>query len=341
MVIIVKQNTKEERIRELIQWIESQNLRTHISTGDFSTVIGVIGDTSKLDEDLISGLDIVEGVKRVSEPFKSANRKFHPLDSVIEVGADKIKVGHGNFAIIAGPCSVESEDQIISVAKSVKAAGATMLRGGAFKPRTSPYSFQGMGTAGLDLLMEARKQTGLPIVTEIMDPRMAELFEREVDVVQVGARNMQNFELLKEVGKMSKPILLKRGLSNTYEEWIMSAEYIMAAGNENVILCERGVRTFETYTRNTLDVSAIPAVKQMSHLPVIVDPSHAAGMYWMVEPLALAAVAAGADGLIIEVHNDPAHAKCDGQQSLTPQNFDALMHKVSAMVDLMGKTLVK
>lgn len=341
MVIIVKQNTKEERIRELIQWIESQNLRTHISTGDFSTVIGVIGDTSKLDEDLISGLDIVEGVKRVSEPFKSANRKFHPLDSVIEVGADKIKVGHGNFAIIAGPCSVESEDQIISVAKSVKAAGATMLRGGAFKPRTSPYSFQGMGTAGLDLLMEARKQTGLPIVTEIMDPRMAELFEREVDVVQVGARNMQNFELLKEVGKMSKPILLKRGLSNTYEEWIMSAEYIMAAGNENVILCERGVRTFETYTRNTLDVSAIPAIKQMSHLPVIVDPSHAAGMYWMVEPLALAAVAAGADGLIIEVHNDPAHAKCDGQQSLTPQNFDALMHKVSAMVDLMGKTLVK
>lgn len=341
MVIIVKQNTKEERIRELIQWIESQNLRTHISTGDFSTVIGVIGDTSKLDEDLISGLDIVEGVKRVSEPFKSANRKFHPLDSVIEVGADKIKVGHGNFAIIAGPCSVESEDQIISVAKSVKAAGATMLRGGAFKPRTSPYSFQGMGTAGLDLLMEARKQTGLPIVTEIMDPRMAELFEREVDVVQVGARNMQNFELLKEVGKMSKPILLKRGLSNTYEEWIMSAEYIMSAGNENVILCERGVRTFETYTRNTLDVSAIPAIKQMSHLPVIVDPSHAAGMYWMVEPLALAAVAAGADGLIIEVHNDPAHAKCDGQQSLTPQNFDALMHKVSAMVDLMGKTLVK
>ena len=341
MVIIVKQNTKEERIRELIQWIESQNLRTHISTGDFSTVIGVIGDTSKLDEDLISGLDIVEGVKRVSEPFKSANRKFHPLDSVIEVGADKIKVGHGNFAIIAGPCSVESEDQIISVAKSVKAAGATMLRGGAFKPRTSPYSFQGMGTAGLELLMEARKQTGLPIVTEIMDPRMAELFEREVDVVQVGARNMQNFELLKEVGKMSKPILLKRGLSNTYEEWIMSAEYIMAAGNENVILCERGVRTFETYTRNTLDVSAIPAVKQMSHLPVIVDPSHAAGMYWMVEPLALAAVAAGADGLIIEVHNDPAHAKCDGQQSLTPQNFDAIMHKVSAMVDLMGKTLVK
>ena len=341
MIIIVKPEVKQERVNDLIHWIESQNLRTHLSTGDYSTIIGVIGDTSKLDSDLIRGLDIVENVKRVSEPYKNANRKFHPQDSVIQVGADKRLVGGGHFAMIAGPCSVESEEQIISVAQSVKAAGATMLRGGAFKPRTSPYSFQGMGTAGLDLLMEARKQTGLPIVTEIMDPRMAELFEREVDVVQVGARNMQNFELLKEVGKMSKPILLKRGLSNTYEEWIMSAEYIMSAGNENVILCERGVRTFETYTRNTLDVSAIPAIKQMSHLPVIVDPSHAAGMYWMVEPLALAAVAAGADGLIIEVHNDPAHAKCDGQQSLTPQNFDALMHKVSAMVDLMGKTLVK
>ena len=236
---------------------------------------------------------------------------------------------------------MESGEQICAVAEDVKRSGAALLRGGAFKPRTSPYSFQGMGTAGLELLMEARARSGLPIVTEIMDPRLADLFEREVDVVQVGARNMQNFELLKEVGKMSKPVLLKRGLSNTYEEWIMSAEYIMAAGNEKVILCERGIRTFENFTRNTLDVSAIPAVKQMSHLPVIVDPSHAAGMYWMVEPLALAAVAAGADGLIIEVHNDPAHAKCDGQQSLTPQKFDALMGKVSAMVDLVGKTLVK
>ena len=322
MVIIVKQNTKEERIRELIQWIESQNLRTHISTGDFSTVIGVIGDTSKLDEDLISGLDIVEGVKRVSEPFKSANRKFHPLDSVIEVGADKIKVGHGNFAIIAGPCSVESEDQIISVAKSVKAAGATMLRGGAFKPRTSPYSFQGMGTAGLDLLMEARKQTGLPIVTEIMDPRMAELFEREVDVVQVGARNMQNFELLKELGKTRKPILLKRGLANTIKELLMSAEYIMASGNENVILCERGIRTFETATRNTLDLSAVPVLHELTHLPVIVDPSHATGVARYVKPMALAAAACGADGLIIEVHNDPPHALCDGAQSLRPEQFE-------------------
>ena len=257
------------------------------------------------------------------------------------VGVGNAKIGGGNFSVIAGPCSVESEAQICAVAEDVKRSGAALLRGGAFKPRTSPYSFQGMGASGLELLVEARAQTGLPIVTEIMDPRMADLFEREVDVVQVGARNMQNFELLKEVGKMSKPILLKRGLSNTYEEWIMSAEYIMAEGNENVILCERGVRTFETYTRNTLDVSAIPAVKQMSHLPVIVDPSHAAGVYWMVEPLALAAVAAGADGLIIEVHNDPAHAKCDGQQSLTPQKFDALMHKVGMLVDLVEKKLVK
>ena len=321
MVIIVKQNTKEERIRELIQWIESQNLRTHISTGDFSTVIGVIGDTSKLDEDLISGLDIVEGVKRVSEPFKSANRKFHPLDSVIEVGADKIKVGHGNFAIIAGPCSVESEDQIISVAKSVKAAGATMLRGGAFKPRTSPYDFQGLKADGIELLLEAKRETGLPIVTEIMNANHLPLFE-DVDVIQVGARNMQNFELLKELGKTRKPILLKRGLANTIKELLMSAEYIMASGNENVILCERGIRTFETATRNTLDLSAIPAIRRMSHLPIVVDPSHAAGMYWMVEPLAMAAIAAGCDGLIIEVHNDPPHALCDGAQSLRPEQFE-------------------
>ena len=276
---------------------------------------------------------------RVQEPYKKANRKFHPEDTVVEVGG--VPIGGGNFAVIAGPCSVESEAQICAVAEDVKRSGAAMLRGGAFKPRTSPYSFQGMGSAGLDLLMESREKTGLPIVTEIMDPRLADLFEREVDVVQVGARNMQNFELLKEVGKMSKPVLLKRGLSNTYEEWIMSAEYIMAGGNENVILCERGIRTFETYTRNTLDVSAIPAVKRMSHLPIIVDPSHSAGMYWMVEPLAMAAIAAGADGLIIEVHNDPPHAKCDGQQSLTPENFDRLMGKVGALVDLMGKKLVK
>ena len=339
MVVVMKPGTRQQDIDALVSRLKELDLDVGITNGVGCTILGLVGDTTAVDMDKISINPHVERVMRVQEPYKKANRKFHPEDTVVSVG--NAKIGGGNFSVIAGPCSVESEAQICAVAEDVKASGAALLRGGAFKPRTSPYSFQGMGTAGLDLLMEARKQTGLPIVTEIMDPRMAELFEREVDVVQVGARNMQNFELLKEVGKMSKPILLKRGLSNTYEEWIMSAEYIMSAGNENVILCERGVRTFETYTRNTLDVSAIPAIKQMSHLPVIVDPSHAAGMYWMVEPLALAAVAAGADGLIIEVHNDPAHAKCDGQQSLTPQNFDALMHKVSAMVDLMGKTLVK
>ena len=340
MVIIVKQNTKEERIRELIQWIESQNLRTHISTGDFSTVIGVIGDTSKLDEDLISGLDIVEGVKRVSEPFKSANRKFHPLDSVIEVGADKIKVGHGNFAIIAGPCSVESEDQIISVAKSVKAAGATMLRGGAFKPRTSPYSFQGLRAEGLELLQEARKVTGQPIVTELMNNEHIPLFvDAKVDMIQIGARNMQNFELLKAVGRLNVPVLLKRGLSSTLEELVMSAEYIMAEGNPNVVLCERGIRTFETSMRNTLDISAVPMLKKMTHLPVVIDPSHAAGIAFMVPALAQAAVAVGADGLMIETHNDPAKAKSDGAQSLTPDQFDALMNTIKPELEFFGKTL--
>ena len=339
MVVVMKPGTRQQDIDALVSRLKELDLDVGITNGVGCTILGLVGDTTAVDMDKISINPHVERVMRVQEPYKKANRKFHPEDTVVSVG--NAKIGGGNFSVIAGPCSVESEAQICAVAEDVKASGAALLRGGAFKPRTSPYSFQGMGTAGLDLLMEARKQTGLPIVTEIMDPRMAELFEREVDVVQVGARNMQNFELLKEVGKMSKPILLKRGLSNTYEEWIMSAEYIMSAGNENVILCERGVRTFETYTRNTLDLSAIPAIRKMSHLPIVVDPSHAAGMYWMVEPLALAAVAAGADGLIIEVHNDPAHAKCDGQQSLTPQNFDALMHKVAAMVDLMGKTLVK
>ena len=339
MVVVMKPGTAKQDIDALVAKLKKMNLDVGITNGVGCTILGLVGDTTAVDMDKISINPHVERVMRVQEPYKKANRKFHPEDTVVTVGSAKI--GGGSFSVIAGPCSVESEAQICEVAEDVKRSGAALLRGGAFKPRTSPYSFQGMGTAGLELLLEAKKKTGLPIVTEIMDPRMAELFEEEVDVVQVGARNMQNFELLKEVGKMSKPILLKRGLSNTYEEWIMSAEYIMSEGNENVILCERGVRTFETYTRNTLDVSAIPAVKQMSHLPVIVDPSHAAGMYWMVEPLALAAVAAGADGLIIEVHNDPAHAKCDGQQSLTPQKFDALMHKVSAMVDLVGKTLVK
>ena len=337
MVIIMKPGTKKEDIEALAGTFRAQGLDVGITHGIGCTILGLVGDTTELDMDKISMEDHVERVMRVQEPYKKANRKFHPEDTVVTVGGARI--GGGNFSVIAGPCSVESEEQICAVAQDVKLSGAALLRGGAFKPRTSPYSFQGMGSHGLDLLVEAREQTGLPIVSEIMDPRMAQLFEDEVDLVQVGARNMQNFELLKEVGKMSKPILLKRGLSNTYEEWIMSAEYIMAAGNENVILCERGIRTFETYTRNTLDVSAIPAIKQMSHLPVIVDPSHAAGMYWMVEPLALAAIAAGADGLIIEVHNDPPHAKCDGQQSLTPKKFDELMKKVRVLAPMMGKTL--
>ena len=339
MVVVMRPGTAKQDIDALVAKLKGLGLDVGVTNGVGCTILGLVGDTTAVDMDKISINPHVERVMRVQEPYKKANRKFHPEDTVVSVG--RAKIGGGNSSVIAGPCSVESEEQICAVAEDVKRSGAALLRGGAFKPRTSPYSFQGMGTPGLDLLMEAREKTGLPIVTEIMDPRMADLFEREVDVVQVGARNMQNFELLKEVGKMSKPILLKRGLSSTYEEWIMSAEYIMSEGNENVILCERGIRTFETYTRNTLDVSAIPAVKQMSHLPVVVDPSHAAGMYWMVEPLALAAVAAGADGLIIEVHNDPAHAKCDGQQSLTPEKFDNLMGKVSAMVDLAGKTLVK
>ena len=339
MVVVMRPGTRQEDIAALAEQFKAQGLEVGVTNGVGCTILGLVGDTTAVDMDKISINPHVERVMRVQEPYKKANRKFHPEDTVVEVG--KARIGGGSFSVIAGPCSVESEEQIVEVAKDVKRSGAALLRGGAFKPRTSPYAFQGMGNDGIRLLQEAKEATGLPIVTEIMDPRMAELFEREVDVVQVGARNMQNFELLKEVGKMSKPILLKRGLSNTYEEWIMSAEYIMSAGNENVILCERGVRTFETYTRNTLDVSAIPAIKQMSHLPVIVDPSHAAGMYWMVEPLALAAVAAGADGLIIEVHNDPPHAKCDGQQSLTPAQFDILMRKMGVLVDLMGKKLIK
>ncbi len=330
MIIIVKPEVKQEQVNDLIHWIESQNLRTHLSTGDYSTIIGVIGDTSKLDSDLIRGLDIVENVKRVSEPYKSANRKFHPQDSIIEVGADKRLVGGGHFAMIAGPCSVESEEQIISVAQSVKAAGATMLRGGAFKPRTSPYAFQGLKADGIELLVKAKQATGLPIVTEIMNANHLPLFE-DVDVIQVGARNMQNFELLKELGHTRKPILLKRGLANTLQELLMSAEYIMAGGNENVILCERGIRTFETATRNTLDLSAVAALHEMTHLPVIVDPSHATGVARYVKPMAMAAAACGADGLIIEVHNDPPHALCDGAQSLRPEQFVEVAKAVNAI----------
>ena len=341
MVIVMKPSATQDTIQALAHQLETDHpeVRVSITKGVGCSILGLVGDTSQIDQDKLTIHQDVDRVMRVQEPYKKANRKFHPEDSAVRIG--NAVIGGGGFTVIAGPCSVESREQIIDVAQSVKASGASLLRGGAFKPRTSPYAFQGMGTPGLDLLLEAKAETGLPIVTELMSPKYCELFEEKVDMVQIGARNMQNFDLLKEVGKMSKPILLKRGLANTYEEWIMSAEYIMAAGNENVILCERGVRTFETFTRNTLDLSAIPAIRRMSHLPIVVDPSHAAGMYWMVEPLALAAIAAGADGLIIEVHNDPAHAKCDGQQSLTPQNFDALMHKVTALVDLVGKTLVK
>jgi len=339
MVIIMKPGTRQERIQALVHKLEEDyGVKVGITNGVGCSILGLVGDTTHIDIDKLSMSDDVERVTRIQEPFKKANRKFHPEDTVVDVAG--VPVGGGRFTVIAGPCSVESEAQIVEVAQDVKAAGAALMRGGAFKPRTSPYSFQGMGESGLDLLLEAKRATGLPIVTELMSPKYCELFEEEVDLVQIGARNMQNFDLLKEVGRMSKPILLKRGLANSYEEWIMSAEYIMSEGNENVILCERGIRTFETYTRNTLDLSAIPAIRRMSHLPIIVDPSHAAGMYWMVEPLAMAAAAVGADGLMIEVHNDPPHAKCDGQQSLTPEKFAQLMGKVRPLVELVGKTLV-
>lgn len=329
MVVLLKENPDQNQVDSLIKWLESQNLRVHISKGDLYTILGLIGDTSKVDIDLISSLDIVESVRRIQDPYKNANRKFHPDDTVIDIGGHKI--GGGNFAVIAGPCSVESEKQLCDIAEKVKAAGATMLRGGAFKPRTSPYAFQGMREKGIELLVKAKKKTGLPIVTEIMDAEALPLFD-EVDVIQVGARNMQNFELLKKLGKTNKPILLKRGFSNTLEELLMSAEYIMAGGNENVILCERGIRTFETMTRNTLDILAVPVLKQLSHLPVIVDPSHSTGLAKLVPPMSLAAAAAGADGLIIEVHNDPAHALCDGPQSLTPEQFEKLNKKIQLVL---------
>lgn len=325
MIAILKNGTTEEQTQHLISWLRNMDLDVHVSEGAHVTVLGLIGDTSRVDMELLSSLEIVDSVKRVSEPFKQANRKFHPGNSVIEVG--NVKIGDGHFAMMAGPCSVESEEQIIEVAKAVKAAGANILRGGAFKPRTSPYAFQGMKGEGIRLLLEAKAETGLPIVTEIMNISTLDMFN-EVDIIQVGARNMQNFDLLKELGKTQKPILLKRGLANTLQELLMSAEYIMSEGNENVILCERGIRTFETYTRNTLDLSAVSVLHELSHLPVIVDPSHATGKAKLVPPMALAAVAAGTDGLIIEVHNDPAHALCDGAQSLTPVQFEALAQKV-------------
>lgn len=328
MIVIFKQGAPEEEIEKLCKQLETQGMQIHASKGTNTQLIGLVGDTSTVDIGLLKANSIVEEVKRVSEPYKKANRKFHPADSVISAGG--VKIGGGNFAVMAGPCSVESPEQICLVAEEVQKSGAQMLRGGAFKPRTSPYSFQGLRAEGLELLNIAKEKTGLPIVTEVMDASHISLFiEAGVDMMQVGARNMQNFELLKELGNTNVPILLKRGLSNTLEEMLMSAEYIMAGGNEQVVLCERGIRTFETSMRNTLDISAVPMLKKLSHLPVVIDPSHAAGINWMVEPLALAAVAVGADGLMIEVHNDPANALSDGAQCLTPSQFDTLMKKVT------------
>ena len=336
MIVILNPSATSQQVDALRRSLESQGLKLHESIGEQSHIIGLVGDTKAVDVDAVLANPAVADLRRVSEPYKKANRKFHPEDSVVDCGG--VKIGGGHFAVMAGPCSVESEEQICQVAARVQKAGASILRGGAFKPRTSPYSCQGLRANGLQLLMAARAKTGQPIVTEIMNTEHLPLFE-DVDVIQVGARNMQNFELLKELGRLQKPILLKRGLSATLEEFVMSAEYIMAGGNENVILCERGIRTFETSMRNTLDISAVPMLKKMTHLPVIVDPSHAAGIAWMVEPLAMAAVAAGADGLMIEVHNDPAHALSDGAQSLTPDAFDALMDKLRPACQFFGKTL--
>ena len=336
MIVILKQNAEQNEVNALLKQLEDMGFDHHYSKGENSTIVGIIGDTSTLDTDDLKTIDVVADVKRVSEPFKLANRKFHPDSSIFNIAGRT--VGEGHFSVIAGPCSVETIPQMTETAEAVKKSGASFLRGGAFKPRTSPYSFQGLHDEGLKILLEAKKATGLPIVTEIMNQAHLDLFE-DVDIIQVGARNMQNFELLKELGKCNKPILLKRGLSSTIEEWVMSAEYIMAGGNEKVILCERGIRTFETSMRNTLDISAVPMLKKMTHLPVIIDPSHAAGMRWMVEPLSMAAIAAGADGLMIEVHNNPEKALCDGKQSLTPESFDNLMGKIKKTVEFFGKTL--
>ena len=337
MVIVFKPGAPEENKAKMKANLERQGYQINEINGVNMTIFGIIGDTSALDINMLRIDEAVDKVMRVQEPFKRANRAFHPSDSIVDVSG--VPVGGRKIQVIAGPCSVESVEQVTGIAKSVKIGGATMLRGGAFKPRTSPYSFQGLKELGLDYLKEAKEATGLPIVTEIMSTEYLDRFVEDVDLIQVGARNMQNFELLKALGKTNKPILLKRGLSATIEEWIMSAEYIMAGGNENVILCERGIRTFEHYTRNTLDLSAIPAVKKLSHLPVVVDPSHAAGLWWMVEPLAKAAVAVGADGLLIEVHNDSEHALCDGAQSLRPERFAKLMGELQGIARIVGREL--
>lgn len=336
MVVIMKPNTSDQAIESLVAEIREKGLDVMLNKGVECTVLGLLGDTTVVDDDILMLNEHVDRVMRVQEPFKKASRKFHPNGTVVNIGTAAI--GRPNeFTVIAGPCSVETESQIIEVAQNVSQSGARLLRGGAYKPRTSPYSFQGLELEGIKLLQEAKEKTGLPIVTEIMSPALVEHFVENVDMIQVGARNMQNFDLLKELGRTNKPILLKRGLSSTIEEWLMSAEYILAGGNPNVILCERGIRTFETYTRNTLDLSAIPAVKKLSHLPVIVDPSHSAGMSWMVEPLSLAAIAVGADGLIVEVHNNPAKALCDGAQSLDMPQFDDLMKKCAHLLQAWEK----
>jgi len=338
MIIVLKSHRSENEIGVFKNYLEQKyNVGVHVSVGNDSVVIGLIGDTSAVDEDSIRAQDIVQEVKRVQEPYKKANRKFHPDDTIITL-SNGLKIGDGSLTLIAGPCSVESEEQVIEIAEAVKKSGAVILRGGAFKPRTSPYAFQGMGADGLELLKKARAKTGLPIISEVMSVSQLELFD-DVDIIQVGARNMQNFELLKSLGKQTRPIMLKRGLSSTIEELLMSAEYIMASGNEQVILCERGIRTFETKTRNTLDISAIPILKKLSHLPVFIDPSHASGLPWLVEPLSMAAVAAGADGLIIEVHNNPAKALCDGAQSLTPEMYTSVVKSIKKIADAVGKRI--
>ncbi len=332
MIVVINNNANQEQVNSLITWLQEKDISIHTSVGASHTILGLVGDTSRLDMDLIAALDIVEDVKRVQEPYKNANRKFHAVDTIVKVG--NTQVGGGNLTLMAGPCSVESEEQVVAIAKSVKASGATMLRGGSFKPRTSPYAFQGLGAVGLEYLKTARQETGLPIVTELMDMSQLPLF-KDVDVIQIGARNMQNFDLLKAVGHQDKPVMIKRGMSATYQEWLMSAEYVMSGGNENVILCERGIRTFESYTRNTLDLAAIPVLRRLTHLPIIIDPSHATGKSWLVESLSMGAVATGCDGLMIEVHNDPAHALCDGSQSLRPEVFDALAKKALGLHHFM------
>ena len=336
MIIILKRNANKEKVENLKTELVNQGFKLHLSEGTEASLIGLIGDTSRIHEDWLKANDVVDDVRRIREPYKKANRSMHPDDTVIDVCGRKI--GGGSFQVIAGPCSIETKEQITEVAEDVKRSGAAFLRGGAFKPRTSPYAFQGLHEQGLDLLLEAKKATGLPVVTEIMSAEHLPLFD-DVDIIQVGARNMQNFDLLKELGQLDRPILLKRGLNATYEEWIMSAEYIMASGNENVILCERGIRTFESYTRNTLDLQSIPVLRKLTHLPIIVDPSHAGGKWWLVDSMAMAAVAAGADGLMIEVHNDPESALCDGAQSLKPKKYDELLKQVAQIANVVGKSI--